>query len=77
MVDGQGYPQGLKEDQIVPGAKILAIADAYESVMLKHSHRGEGRSLLRAVAEINASDKQFSAEWIAHFNKVIRGLVEA
>ena len=77
MVDGQGYPQGLKEDQIVPGAKILAIADAYESVMLKHSHRGEGRSLLRAVAEINASDKQFSAEWIAHFNQVIRGVVEA
>lgn len=76
MVDGQGYPRGLKEDQIVPGAKILAIADAFEAVMLKHSHRGEGRSLLRAVAEINASDKQFSAEWIAHFNQVIRGVVE-
>ena len=77
MVDGQGYPQGLKEEQIVAGAKILAIVDAFESVTLKHSHRGEGRSLLRAVAEINASDKQFSAEWIAHFNKVIRGMVEA
>jgi HPt (histidine-containing phosphotransfer) domain-containing protein len=77
MVDGGGYPQGLKEDQIVPGARILAIVDAFEAVTLKHSHRGEGRSLLRAVAEINASDRQFSAEWIGHFNQVIRGMVEA
>jgi HD-GYP domain-containing protein (c-di-GMP phosphodiesterase class II) len=77
MVDGRGYPQGLKEDQVVPGAKILAIIDAFEAVTLKHSHRGEGRSLLRAVAEINASDKQFSAEWIGHFNQVIRGMIEA
>jgi len=77
MVDGRGYPQGLKEDRIVPGAKILAIIDAFESVTLKHSHRGEGRSLLRAVAEINASDNQFSAEWIEHFNQGIRGMVEA
>ena len=77
MVDGRGYPNGLTEDGIVPGAKILAIIDAFESVTLKHSHRGHGRSLLRAVAEINASDRQFSAEWIAHFNQVIRGMVEA
>lgn len=77
MVDGKGYPQGLTDQQIVPGAKILAIIDAFESVTLKHSHRGEGRSLLRAVAEINASDKQFSLEWIEHFNQVIRGMVEA
>jgi HD-GYP domain-containing protein (c-di-GMP phosphodiesterase class II) len=77
MVDGGGYPQGLKEDDIVPGAKILAIIDAFEAVTLKHGHRGAGRSLLRAVAEINASDRQFSAEWIGHFNQVIRGMVEA
>ena len=76
MVDGRGYPDGLKEDQIVPGAKIIAIIDAFEAVTLKHSHRGEGRSLLRAIAEINASDKQFSAVWIDHFNQVIRNLLE-
>jgi len=77
MPDGKGYPLGLTDGQIVPGAKILAIVDAFEAVTLKHSHRGEGRSLLRAIAEVNASDKQFSAEWIGHFNQVIRGMVEA
>lgn len=77
MADGNGYPQGLTDDAIVPGAKILAIIDAFEAVTLKHGHRGAGRSLLRAVAEINAGDRQFSAEWIRNFNQVIRGVVEA
>ena len=76
MADGGGYPAGLKENQIVPGAMILAIADAFEAVTLKHNERGEGRSLVRAIAEVNASDKQFSTHWIGHFNQVIRGVVE-
>lgn len=74
MADGRGYPLGLVEAQIVPGAKILAIIDAFESVILKHNQRGAGRSLLRAIAEINASDQQFCAEWIGHFNQVVRSM---
>jgi len=76
MPDGAGYPEGLKADQICPGAKILAIVDAFEAVMLKHTHRGHSRSMLRAIAEVNACDKQFAAEWIAPFNTVIRQLIE-
>jgi len=72
--DGGGYPLGLKGPQICAGAKILAIIDAFEAVTLKHSHRGESRSLLRAIAEINACDNQFAPEWIGHFNEVIRKL---
>jgi len=77
MPDGRGYPAGLKADAICPGAKILAIVDAFEAVMLKHSDRGQTRSLLRAIAEINACDNQFAAEWIGPFNAVIRKMVEA
>ncbi len=76
MPDGGGYPQGLKADAICPGAKILAIVDAFEAVTLKHSERGQTRSLVRAIAEINACDNQFAAEWIGPFNNVIRKLVE-
>lgn len=75
--DGRGYPAGLKGDQICPGAKLMAIVDAYESVMLKQSHRGQGRSMLRAAAEINASEQQFAAEWIEPFNRVARAMLEA
>jgi HD-GYP domain-containing protein (c-di-GMP phosphodiesterase class II) len=77
MPDGGGYPAGLKADAICAGAKILAIVDAFEAVTLKHSHRGQTRSLVRAIAEVNACDNQFAAEWIAPFNSVIRKMVEA
>ena len=74
--DGGGYPQGLKSEQITPGAKILAVIDTFEAVMLKHSKHGGNRSLVRAIAEINACDNQFAPEWIAHFNTVVRRMVE-
>ena len=77
MLDGGGYPAGLQAAAICPGAKILAIVDAFEAVTLKHSHRGQTRSLVRAIAEINACDNQFAGEWIVPFNAVIRKMVEA
>ncbi len=77
MPDGAGYPAALKADQICPGAKILSIVDAFESVMLKHIHRGKNRSVLRAIAEINACNNQFAPEWIEPFNTVIRRTIEA
>lgn len=76
MPDGAGYPDKLAGDAICPGAKILAIADAFEAVMLKHHARGHNRSVLRAVAEVNACNNQFAPEWIEPFNSVIRRMVE-
>ena len=75
MPDGRGYPEGLLADQICDGAKILAIVDAFEAIMLKHAPSGKNLSVLRAIAEINACDNQFSPEWIEPFNRVIRRLV--
>ena len=77
MPDGAGYPQGLAAEGICAGAKLLAIVDAFEAVTLKHSHRGDARSALRAIAEVNACDNQFAPEWIGPFNVVIRRLIEA
>lgn len=77
MPDGLGYPAGTVASEICAGAKILAIVDAFEAVMLKHIHRGKNRSVLRAIAEINACDNQFAPEWIEPFNRVIRRSLEA
>jgi len=76
MPDGCGYPLGLNAAQITPGAKILAIIDTFEAVMLKHRKHGGHRSLVRAIAEINACDNQFAPEWISAFNAVVRRMVE-
>jgi HD-GYP domain-containing protein (c-di-GMP phosphodiesterase class II) len=75
--DGKGYPAMLTASTICAGAKILAIVDAFEAVMLKHIHRGKNRSVLRAIAEINACDKQFAPELISPFNNVIRKTIES
>ena len=74
---GKGYPGGLTGEQICPGARVLAIVDAFEAVMLKHAERGRKRSLLRAIAEVNACDQQFAPEWIEPFNQVIRRAAES
>ncbi|MEY4592732.1 MAG: hypothetical protein RIR18_1627 [Pseudomonadota bacterium] len=73
MVDGKGYPKGLSDKEICDGAKVLSIVDAFEAVTLKHINRGETRSVVRAIAEVNAStQQQFAPEWIGPFNEVIR-----
>ncbi|WP_153133478.1 HD domain-containing phosphohydrolase [Dechloromonas hortensis] len=77
MPNGGGYPKELQSAEICSGAKILSIVDAFEAVMLKHIHRGKNRSVLRAIAEINACDTQFAPEWIAPFNSVIRKTIES
>lgn len=41
-LDGSGYPQGLKGDQIIKGARILAVADVVEAMS---SHRPYRASL--------------------------------
>lgn len=74
--DGTGYPRGLANAHILPGAKLLSIVDTFESVTLKHNQRGEGRSMVRAIAEINACDDQFDPEWIGHFNTMMRRMLE-
>jgi putative nucleotidyltransferase with HDIG domain len=37
--DGGGYPRGLNGDDIPVGARILAIADAYDSMTIPHTQR--------------------------------------
>ena len=73
--DGKGYPAGLYGEQICQGARLLAIVDAFESVMLKLNTRSRISCILRAIAEINACDKQFAPEWIAPFNTVVRSWI--
>lgn len=50
-MDGSGYPRGLKGDQILPGARILAVADVVEA-MASHRPYRPGLGLEQAIAEI-------------------------
>jgi PAS domain S-box-containing protein len=50
-LDGSGYPRGLKGDEILPGAKILAVADTIEA-MYSHRPYRAGLGIDAALAEI-------------------------
>jgi len=71
--NGMGYPDGLKEDEIHIGAKIIAIIDAFFSMTNGRADRSNRRSALRAIAEINArKHTQFNAFWVDRFNQMIK-----
>ncbi len=38
-IDGSGYPDGLKDDEISPLVRILAVADAYDALTTERSYR--------------------------------------
>lgn len=65
--DGKGYPDGLRGDEIILEARILAIADAYEAMRTDRSYR-PGLSVEEAVAELKkASGEQFDPALVSLF----------
>jgi putative nucleotidyltransferase with HDIG domain len=52
-IDGSGYPNGLKGDQIIDEAKVIAIADVVEAITSHRPYR-PGLGLDVALAEIEA-----------------------
>ena len=53
-LDGSGYPQGLKGEQILIEARILAVADTVEA-MVSHRPYRPGLGIDKALEEITAN----------------------
>lgn len=51
-LDGSGYPQGLRGEEIMLEARIIAVADVVESMMSHRPYR-PARGVADALAEIN------------------------
>lgn len=72
-VDGRGYPFGLTDQHISPGAKILAIVDSFHAMIMTRPHKVYTKSILRAVSEINAcSGTHYDPYWVDVFNTCIK-----
>ena len=50
-MDGKGYPMGLAGDEIPEFARVIAVADAFDSMTSTRSYRG-ARSVEEAIAEL-------------------------
>jgi response regulator RpfG family c-di-GMP phosphodiesterase len=70
--NGSGYPDGKKGEEILLGARILHLADAYEAMTSARSYRKTPLSKEQAIAEIQKnSGTQFDPKVIEVFLKVI------
>ena len=68
--DGNGYPDGLRGEQIPLGARILHVADAFEAMTSNRPYRtslGRTEAIRRLRQE---SGKQFDPSIIAAFLRV-------
>jgi PAS domain S-box-containing protein/putative nucleotidyltransferase with HDIG domain len=71
-IDGSGYPQGLKGDEIIPEAKILAVADVVEA-MISHRPYRPALGIDKAVEEIRRGrGKLYDSRAVNACMKVIR-----
>lgn len=70
--DGTGYPDGLSEEKIPLGARIIAIADAYDSMTSDRPYRkplsnGEAKSEILKYAK-----KQFDPQLVSIFLDILK-----
>jgi HD-GYP domain-containing protein (c-di-GMP phosphodiesterase class II) len=70
--DGTGYPDGLSAEDLPEGAKLLAVADAWDAMTTSRRYRA-ARSIDWALAECRRqSGLQFAPEAVAALLLVAR-----
>ncbi|MGQ9664080.1 MAG: HD-GYP domain-containing protein [bacterium] len=70
-VDGTGYPEGLKREEIPLLARILAVADAYDAMLSERPYR-PAKTKIEAIKELlNARDKQLDAQIVDKFIEIL------
>lgn len=66
-IDGQGYPMGLVGEEIPEFARVIAVADAFDSMTSTRSYR-DARTVEQAVGELRRwSGRQFDASFVEAF----------
>jgi len=73
--DGSGYPQGLKGSEILLGARIIHVADAYEAMRSARSYRKIPLSKEAAIEEIQKHrGTQFDPMVVEAFLRIVNNL---
>jgi hypothetical protein len=70
-LDGRGYPDGLTDEQIPLGAKIVSLADSFDAMTTDRPYRRR-RSFEDVIRDLREnSGKQFDGKVVAAFAKAI------
>jgi HD superfamily phosphohydrolase YqeK len=71
-IDGRGYPLGLAGDEIPEFARVIAVADAFDSMTSTRSYRG-ARRIEEAIAELHKwSGSQFDPALVDAFVRALQ-----
>jgi diguanylate cyclase (GGDEF)-like protein/PAS domain S-box-containing protein len=70
--DGKGYPEGLKQEEIPIGARVVAIADVYQALISDRPYRqaytkGKAREMIK-----QGSGRQFDPRITSLFLKILK-----
>jgi diguanylate cyclase (GGDEF)-like protein/putative nucleotidyltransferase with HDIG domain len=72
--DGSGYPDSLSGEQIPLGARIIAVADAFDTITSDRTYK-KARAATEALAELErCANAQFDGSIVALFVRTIRQL---
>jgi putative nucleotidyltransferase with HDIG domain len=70
--NGKGYPEGRKGEDILLGARIINLADAYEAMTSPRAYRKTPFTKEQAIAEINRNKgTQFDPKVVNAFLKIV------
>jgi putative nucleotidyltransferase with HDIG domain len=73
--DGSGYPDGHKGEEILLGARIIHLADAYDAMTSARSYRKVPLTKSEAIEEIRKnSGQQFDPKVVEAFLRIINNL---
>jgi putative nucleotidyltransferase with HDIG domain len=75
-VDGQGYPDGLPEEEIPLLSRIIAVADAYNAMTSDRPYRDAMPSRVARLRLAQAVETQFDTSVVAAFEAILAGASE-
>ena len=71
--DGSGYPKGLKGEEIPLGARIMAVADAFEAMVSSRPYKDGNITISQALKEIEKNKgAQFDPDVVNAFISIIK-----
>jgi HD-GYP domain-containing protein (c-di-GMP phosphodiesterase class II) len=75
-IDGQGYPDGLVDDDIPQVSRIIAVADAYNAMTSDRPYRDAMPSRVARLRLAQAVDSQFDTAAVAAFEAILASAAE-
>jgi HD-GYP domain-containing protein (c-di-GMP phosphodiesterase class II) len=76
-VDGLGYPDGLRADEIPLISRIIAVADAYNAMTSDRPYRDAMPSRVARFRLAQAVESQFDTAVVAAFEAILASAAEA